>query len=113
MKSNATKSDLTDPLFSADVHGWSPSNVRSRIVISIGPRPCSCQFLHRHRKQPLIGFAIGHGLARVAAALHAPLQRHPLVIGPKVLLRGENLEGLALDLPDLVNVEDHLRLEVA
>ena len=30
-----------------------------------------------------------------------------------MLLRGENLERLALDVPDLVDVEDHLRLEIA
>src|ERR1700754_628859 len=35
-KSNETRSDLTDPFFSAAVPGWSPSKVRSCIVISIG-----------------------------------------------------------------------------
>src|SRR5260370_23255444 len=35
-KSSVTRSDLTDPSFSAAVQGWSPSKVRSRIVISIG-----------------------------------------------------------------------------
>src|SRR6185437_14392536 len=34
-KSSVTKSDLTDPSFSAAVHGWVPSNVRSRVVISV------------------------------------------------------------------------------
>src|SRR5260370_34741989 len=35
-KSSVTRSDLTDPSFSAAVQGWSPSNVRSCIVTSIG-----------------------------------------------------------------------------
>src|SRR5229473_443472 len=35
-KSSVTRSDLTDPSFSAAVQGWSPSKVRSRIVTSIG-----------------------------------------------------------------------------
>src|ERR1700681_2330903 len=35
-KSSVTKSDLTDPSFSAAVQGWSPSKVRIRIVTSIG-----------------------------------------------------------------------------
>src|SRR5882724_7456988 len=35
-KSSVTRSDLIDPSFSADVQAWSPSNVRSRIAISIG-----------------------------------------------------------------------------
>src|SRR3954453_23577349 len=35
-KSNETRSDLTDPFFSAAVPGWSPSKTRSCIVISIG-----------------------------------------------------------------------------
>src|SRR5713226_4094836 len=35
-KSSVTKSDFTDPSFSAAVQGWSPSKVRSRIVTSIG-----------------------------------------------------------------------------
>src|SRR5260370_19098147 len=34
-KSKVTKSDLIDPFFNAAVPGWSPSEVRSRIVISI------------------------------------------------------------------------------
>src|SRR5216684_9149401 len=35
-KSSVTRSDLTDPSFSAAVQGWSPSKVRSRIATSIG-----------------------------------------------------------------------------
>src|SRR5882724_8612456 len=34
-KSSVTKSDLIEPFFSAAVQRWSPSNVRSRIVILI------------------------------------------------------------------------------
>src|SRR5882724_4785889 len=37
-KSSVTESDLIDPSFSAAVQGWSPSNVRSRIVTSVGLR---------------------------------------------------------------------------
>src|ERR1700730_8609384 len=37
-KSNATRSDLSDPFFNAAVQGWSPSNVRKRIVTSVGLR---------------------------------------------------------------------------
>jgi len=45
--------------------------------------------------------------------MHAALQRDARVVVPQVLLRGHQLEGLALLLPHLRDVEQHLGLPVA
>ena len=49
----------------------------------------------------------------IPAALHAAVQGDAGVVFPEVLLRGQDLEGAALRLPDVVDVEDHVRLVVA
>ena len=68
--------------------------------------------LHR-REQPLIGLAIGHRHAGVARALHAAVERDAFVIGPQVLLRGQDLEGFVFLLPHFVDLEDQVGLVVA
>ena len=64
-------------------------------------------------KDPLISLAVGHGAPGISAALHATVQGDAGVVVPKVLLGREDLEGPALRLPDIVDVEDQVWLVVA
>lgn len=77
---------------------------RSERSAAAGRRNLSCKRLHDLRKKPLVSFSISHAPTGVAAALHAPVQCDTRVIFPKVLLRCENLEGLVLRFPHLVDV---------
>src|SRR3954451_24808430 len=71
-----------------------------------GRPPASCEFLQSHGKEALVGLAICHRPPAIAATLGAAIERHPLVIGPQMLLRPEHLEGFVLRLPNLIDVED-------
>src|SRR3981189_1099288 len=100
-KSSVTRSDLIDPSFSADVQAWSPSNVRSRIAISIGLGIVEIDEAGLRQRLP-------HNIKVKPEPAGGELLALALLVGLALFALGRDLTGILLpDNHDAVIVGDH------
>src|SRR6267142_4204031 len=105
-KSSVTRSDLIDPSFSADVQAWSPSNVGSRIAISIGLGIIDLGIIDIDETG--LGQRLAHIIHVEPEHAGGELLALALLIGLTLFAPGRDLTGIVLpDNHDAVVVGDH------
>src|SRR3981189_3116095 len=100
-KSSVTRSDLIEPPFSADVQGWSPSSVRSRIATSVLLRLVDID-------EAGLGQRLAHIVHVEPERAGGELLALALLIGLTLFALGRDLTGIVLpDNHDAVVVRPH------